>query len=70
MAYYDYNKNPPSKFEIIKGKWINFWFEWHGSDFNSYGSKSHSWKTLKKQKIYNVLFLIGIITLLILEIIT
>ena len=50
----------------MKKKWINFWyyFEWNGR----FGSNSGK-MIFKKQKLYNILFVCGIILIIILEII-
>jgi len=54
----DYNNKKPSKIDIFKGKWSHFWFNYEYTSYQSYGSGSSYTKTLKKQKIINIILVL------------
>ncbi len=47
--------------------WDNFWFKWHSppSHLIRYGGGPQGYKTFRKQRLFNILFGIGIILILI-----
>jgi len=60
----DYNRKPPTKFDILKGKWSHFWFNYEYTSRQSFGGSNSYTKSLKKQKIINIFLFIIVIYLL------
>lgn len=47
--------------------WNDFWFEWYSVSNPSFGGHHQSWRTFRKQRLFNVIIVLIIIALIIVD---
>lgn len=52
-------------FNKISNIWDNFWYEWNYPEIIHYGGGPQGWKVFRKQRLFNVITSIIVISLII-----